>query len=143
MSVINQLSDRGRIEEALDRMQENTNVVWKGGDWTCCQTCGSYDLAQEGHEHYVFWHQQTDERTFGIETKEYYETEEEDLDTGEMYTVTEVEYETEITDDMQASLMLYHSDLYAAGEAVRYLREAGFEIDWNGTESMAIEVKKS
>lgn len=136
-------SDRARITAALDEMQERTGVVWRGGDWTCCGTCGHYELSTELGEgaSYVMWHAQSDEGAFGEEMREVVTYRGYDEETGEEEEFEEEEFFTEVGDDLLDDLFIYHSDTGAASEAVAALRSAGYEVEWNGSEDRAVQVR--
>ncbi|MBA2443080.1 MAG: hypothetical protein H0V53_11845 [Rubrobacter sp.] len=145
MKTTERMTDRGRITGALDRMHEETGVVWRGGGWTCCGTCGHYELTTELGEgaSFVFWHAQSDERAFGEEVRETITYTGYDEESGEEEEYDEEEFFTEVGDDLLSDLFIYHSDTVAASETVDALRRAGYEVEWDGSPREAIRVAAS
>lgn len=122
------ITDRERVEVALDRMVEKTEVQWRGGDWICCHSCGHAEMEDDKVSEYVFWHEQTEESAFGIE-----KTPQSDLK----------ENWVEQTNWLQGTLYLYHSGKDAAKAAKRVLEEDGFRVVWNGDPSKAVQIRRN
>lgn len=60
----NPLGDSKRLMDAFAELESDHDIAAHGNFW-CCGTCGHYDLGEnEGHEHYVFWHEQADNMAF-------------------------------------------------------------------------------
>lgn len=58
-----ELTDCDKLTNAFEELSENGIVAQE--NFTCCQTCGSYEIAEhavEGDYGYVFYHQQDTER---------------------------------------------------------------------------------
>ncbi len=123
------MDDRQKINNALDRMAEDTDIVWKG-PFACCQTCGKYELEQDHPEKkFIFWHDQSDDTAFGYDDPR---------DDGDEY----IQFGPGKSDYLIGPLYMYFNYLDAAEQAKTYLTEAGFKVEWNGSEEEAVMVHR-
>ena len=108
------LSDRDAIEAVFEEITDYTDV-YATPDWACCLSCGHHSLSEflntTGHESYIFWHAQDDYDAF------------------------------DESDNLVQTLQLAFSDRRAANTAIRWLSEAGYDVDWDGNEGRRVAVQ--
>ena len=105
-----------RVQRVFEELEAEKGII-TGMNFACCQRCGIAELSAEKsdpRQGYLFWHEQSTERMM----------------TGDELTL----HYGNFGKGPEKSLEV-------ANAAVKKLREAGFEVEWNGSEKTAITVQ--
>lgn len=90
--------------------------------FSCCSSCGHYELAAKGYEKFVFWNRQSD-ASFKYDRDRWSRS------------------KGERTEELEDSLYLqWEGELSDAELIVTALRDAGLSVEWKGTIGDCIEV---
>jgi hypothetical protein len=153
--MFGQSEQQKKYEQAILQTQM-AGVVALVNVESCCRSCASYEMAQQGvkedtklvwtfagQDSRVEWQDGRPMRMVEheLEGDVYYEEEEDDegnVTEVECYGDPDIEYRPEPAEDVY----WYHS---AGGAAVlvEKMKAAGFEVEWDGTETDAVLVKFS
>lgn len=100
--------DTPKIDEAFDKLNELGILARK--DWTCCQTCGHYEIKDElkecGLTNYVFYHDQ----------------------------------DTDYLNERGFTYIAYGLDKKAKKVVMKVFKHYGLNPEWNGSEKTRIKI---